>query len=177
MSNATDATDPAPVLSRAEVEELERYATHESRVVDFTGDAMRSVLRSHEALCAERDRLRSLPEWIIGKLQTMKDYYEPPTDGRDARSEIQGWLHVLCFHYEQNRREVKEYDAARRRAKELEAEVAQLRAERDRLAGEVERLRAEMKAVAKILDFVAVMSQADRHMLNDVLSRLREAPA
>lgn len=61
----------------------------------------------------------NLEAWIISKLKTMVDYYQPPNDGRDTAHEIMGWMHVLCFHYEQNRREVKEYDAARRAAKEL----------------------------------------------------------
>ncbi len=77
----------------------------------------------------ENARLCRLPEWIIAKLKTMTEYYEPPTDGRDITSEIQGWMHVLCFHYEQNRREVKEFDAARRKAKELIDENAKLRVE------------------------------------------------
>src|SRR5262245_21337960 len=62
------------------------------------------------ARLAELERLMRLPAWIIGKLKTLGVYYEPPTDSRDVVGEIQGWMHKLCFHYVQNRREVKEYD-------------------------------------------------------------------
>lgn len=82
-------------------------------------------------LADDVDRLQQLPEWLIAKLKTLGEYYEPPTDGRDAIHEIYGWMHVLCFHYVQNRREVKEYDAARREAKALRADVDRLTAERD----------------------------------------------
>lgn len=81
-----------------------------------------------ESFRTENERLNTLPDWLVRKLKTLGEYYESPTDGRDAVSEIQGWMHVLCFHYLQNRREVKEYDAARRKAKELEAENARLEA-------------------------------------------------
>lgn len=78
-----------------------------------------------DALVAKCDRLAGLADWIIRKLKTMTEYYTAPTDNRDVVSEIQGWMHVLCFHYEQNRREVKEYDAARKEAKRLTIELEQ----------------------------------------------------
>lgn len=94
------------------------------------------------AVTAERDRLAELPEWVVGKLKTLGEYYDPPTDGRDVVSEIQGWMHVLCFHYVQNRREVKEYDAARREAKTLRADLDAARAEAARLRARVAELEA-----------------------------------
>ena len=99
------------------------------------------------AVWAERDELRELPEWIVRKLQTMEEYYEPPSDGRDIKREIQGWMHVLCFHYEQNRREVKEYDSARRAAKQLRAHRDEIEQTRNRLAGELEQARQDLAAL------------------------------
>lgn len=84
---------------------------------------------------ADNDRLRALPEWVVAKLKTLGDYYEPPKDGRDVTGEIQGWMHVLCFHYVQNRREVKEYDAARRTAKQAESDLDAARATIGELVG------------------------------------------
>lgn len=84
------------------------------------------IVNKVEALVAENARLRDLPEWIIRKLKTM-EYYESPTDDRDIRSEIQGWLHVLCFHYVHSRREVKAYSENCKAMKQLQSENARLR--------------------------------------------------
>lgn len=100
----------------------------------------------------ERDRLRDLPEWIVRKLKTLGEYYEPPTDSRDVKGEIQGWMHVLCFHYVQNRREVKEYDAARRTAKAMTAERDATRAEAERLRGLVREAVAGLNAAWGLID-------------------------
>src|SRR5580700_1010595 len=50
---------------------------------------------SDKSVEAEVARLKVLPDWIIFKLKTLGEYYESPTDGRDAVGEIQGWMHVL----------------------------------------------------------------------------------
>jgi len=74
-----------------------------------------------------------LPNWIIAKLKTLGEYYDPPTDGRDEVSEIYGWMHVLCLHYVHSRREMAEYDRARRIAATLKAENERLKQELGRL--------------------------------------------
>lgn len=128
-------------------------------------DKSAPALEAHNAREREAE-LKDVPlaDWIIAKLKTMKDYYEPPTDGRDIVHEIYGWMHVLCFHYEQNRREVKEYGAARRTAKELEAANADLRKRLE----EAERVA---NARGKELDWFSESCQA-LHADND---RIREA--
>jgi hypothetical protein len=78
------------------------------------------VYDSVPALLDALDAADELPKWIVAKLKTLWGYYEPPTDGRGVVQEIYGWMHVLCFHYLQNRREVKEYAAARRAAKQAQ---------------------------------------------------------
>jgi len=97
------------------------------------------------ALEAEVTRLKDLPEWIIRKLKTM-EYYEPPTDGRDIRSEIQGWFHVLCFHYVQNRREVKTYSENCKAMKQLEAENARLKKDLQEISGCTQYLREQLES-------------------------------
>ena len=85
---------------------------------------LRDRIRELEAKVSQLQKLRTTPsnlsDWIIEKLKTLGVLYKPDERG-DVIGEIQGWMHILCFHYEQNLREVKEYDAARRKAKELEA--------------------------------------------------------
>ena len=127
-------------MTPTELRTIAERAETEAAEVLLYADARPTVIELASALRAAADeiaRLRELPDWIVSKLQTLGEYYEPPNDGRDQRHEIMGWMHVLCFHYVQNRRDVKEYDAARRRAKELESERDQLKAEVERLAEEL----------------------------------------
>lgn len=84
----------------------------------FLLERLDAAERDRDEARRERDALLA---WLIAKIKTVGEYYEPPTDGRDATHEIYGWMHVLCFHYVQNRREVKEFDAARRALKEERA--------------------------------------------------------
>lgn len=123
--NGTGRTPPA-----GEPDEGPEWETVNERTVKLNAEQtahLREKLASFStppAVVPGSERLAMLPVWIVGKLKTLGEYYEPPTDDRDVVSEIQGWMHVLCFHYVQNRREVKEYDAARRKVKELETRLA-----------------------------------------------------
>jgi hypothetical protein len=109
---------PVPIPSKEERERMRDYFTDVARWPGPNGQPSRDGL----ALLAALEAVEELPQWIITKLKTLGEYYEPPTDGRDMAHEIYGWMHVLCFHYIQNRREVKEYDAARRAIKAMQKE-------------------------------------------------------
>jgi hypothetical protein len=62
-------------------------------------------------------------QWIIDKLKTMKTYH-PPTDERERRNEIRGWLHVLCANRTVLQELLPEFDRRGRRVEELEARLA-----------------------------------------------------
>lgn len=71
------------------------------RVNDKPRDLERLV-KSMVTLCVEyaQEQVEARETWLITKIRALRNY-QPPTDDRPVWQEIQGWIHVLCYHRDQ----------------------------------------------------------------------------
>jgi len=72
-------------------------------------ESIAALVRAH--LGEEREQ----QDWLIAKIRALKNYH-PPTDDRPVWQEIQGWMHMLCFHRDQWDGYLKELETLRAQA-------------------------------------------------------------
>lgn len=122
---------------------LDAIAADYNKTISSLKQSADKMTEQLDRVTRERDRFKELPDWLISKIKTMGEYYNPPADSRDQVTEIYGWMHILCHSYLCWKKWLPIHDKEKKESREQLATLTRERDEANVLLGEVARRKID----------------------------------